>query len=233
VNIYLSMSRSQTVKRKTNPHMEKNTREGKQRKRLSPQLRRAQIMDAAAQLIVKQGYLPLSVEALAKAANASKALVYTYFATQYDLFNGLLQREIEALATAGVETASRVKDLEQAAVLCGVLYFDHVAQRGPLIHILLTDLYMEEHIDAEATRVGLAILRRLVRLASATFKMSKKEIMAAIEMIAAIPEEAGSLSYQKELDVATARQLCHSLLLSSLQALRSPGRVTVSPDDAL
>jgi AcrR family transcriptional regulator len=204
----------------------------KQRRRLTPQLRRAQIMDAAAKLIVKQGYLPLSIEALAQAATASKALVYTYFATQYELFNRLLQREIAGLATAGVETAVRLSDFEPATVLCGMLYFEYVAQRGPLLHILITDLYLAEHIDAEATRLGRALLRRLVRLARKTLKLSDDHILAAIEMIAAIPEEAGSLAFHKELDWPTARQLCHALLLSSVRGLRSPGRVTVSPDHA-
>jgi len=108
-----------------------------------------------------------------------------------------------------------------------MLYFEYVAQRGPLLHILMTDLYMAGHIDLAATRVGQAILRRLVRLVRAkTLKLSKKEILAAIEMIAAIPEEAGSLAYYDELAPATARKLCHALLLSSVRALRSPGRVT-------
>src|SRR5271163_3176962 len=97
------------------------------RRRLTPQLRREQIMDAAAKLVVKQGYLPLSIEALAQAADASKALVYTYFATQYELFNGLLRREIAALADAGIATAARLADLEPAAILCGMLYFEYVA----------------------------------------------------------------------------------------------------------
>jgi len=187
-------------------------------------------MNAAAKLIVKQGYLPLSIEALAQAASASKALIYTYFATQYELFNRLLEREIAGLAGAGVETAARLSDLEPAAILCGMLYFEYVAQRGPLLHILMTDLYMAEHVDLEATRVGRTLLRRLVRLARRSLKLSDKQILAAIEMIAAIPEEAGSLAFHKELDPATARQLCHALILSSVRALRSPGRITISPD---
>jgi AcrR family transcriptional regulator len=210
----------------------KNASVAKRRRRLSPQVRREQIMDAAAELIVNQGYLPLSIEALAQAASSSKALIYTYFATQYDLFNRLLQREIAALATAGVETAAQVSELEPAAVLCGMLYFEYVAKRGPLLHILMTDLYMAEHIDPEATRVGRAILRRLVRLARNTLKLSEKQILAAIEMIAAIPEEAGSLAYHKELDSPTAQQLCHALMLSSVRALRRLGRAAISPDHA-
>ena len=84
----------------------------------------------------------------------------------------------------------------------------------------------------DQTRVGRAVLRRLVRLARNTLKLPEKQILAAIEMIAAIPEEAGSLAYHEELDSATARGLCHSLMLSSVRALRTPGRVTISPDHA-
>jgi len=226
------MMAKQRVRRNAARAEEKVTGVSKQRKRLTPQVRREQIMDAAAALIVKQGYLPLSIEALAQAASASKALVYTYFATQYDLFNSLLQREIAGLAGAGVETAAQVSGLEPAALLCGMLYFEYVAQRGPLLHILMTDLYMADHVELAATRAGQAILRRLVRLARTTLELSKKEILAAIEMIAAIPEEAGSLAYYEELDSATARKLCHALVLSSVRALGSPGRVTISPDNA-
>lgn len=202
------------------------------RRRLTPEVRRASIMDAAAELIAKQGFLPLSIEALAQLAGTSKALIYAYFPTQYDLFNALLEREIAELANAGVETASRVDDLEQAAVLSAMLYFERIAQSGPLLHILLTDLYMAGHIDSKSTESGNAMLQRLIRLARTSLKLSRKEILAAIEMIAAVPEEAGSLAFHKELDASVAREICHTLMLSSLQALRSPGRVTVSPDNA-
>src|SRR5919205_3358996 len=87
-------------------------------KRLTPDVRRAQILDAAARLVVVQGYLPLPVEQLARTAGTSKALIYTYFPTQYLLFNALLERETQSLALAGFETASQVEDLDQAAILC-------------------------------------------------------------------------------------------------------------------
>src|SRR5215510_1932820 len=98
------------------------------RKRLSPELRRGQIMDAAAKAVVAQGFLPLPIERLAKDAGASKALIYTYFPTQYDLFNTLLEREFDSLVAGGLDTAAKVGDLEQALVLCGMLYFEHVVQ---------------------------------------------------------------------------------------------------------
>src|SRR5580704_15312621 len=135
------------------------------RRRLSPELRRSQIMDAASRLIVAQGFLPLPIEALAKEAMASKALVYAYFPTQYALFNGLLQREMRALALGGLETAARVNDLDQSILLCAMLYFEHVAQYGPLLHVLLTDLYMAGKIERKLLEQIRQMTQRLWQLA--------------------------------------------------------------------
>lgn len=196
-------------------------------KRLSPELRRSQILEAAARMVVEQGYLPLPVEQLARAAGASKALIYTYFPTQYTLFNALLDREVQSLVLGGFDTASQVEDLEHAAVLCAMLYYDHVARSGPLLHILMTDLYMKGHIEPQLNAARDEFLRRLLTLAKATLPLDEQEIYAAIEMLAAIPEEAGRLVFHGELPPTTARQLCHGLIMSGLKALRDPSAVHV------
>lgn len=195
------------------------------RKRLSPELRRGQIMDAAAKAIVAQGFLPLPIERLAKDAGASKALIYTYFPTQYDLFNTLLEREFDSLAMGGLDTAAKVEDLEQALVLCGMLYFEHVVQYGPLLHILLTDLYMIGHTSTRVTSVGESMAQNLVRSMREELSLSKKEAFAAIEMLAAIPEEAGSLAFHGDMEAVNARTLCRELVLSCLKGLRAADKI--------
>lgn len=197
----------------------------RQRKRLSPQLRRAQILDAAARLVLEQGYLPLPIERLARTAGSSKALIYTYFPTQYDLFNALLERELASLSTAGLSTASQVGDLEQAMVLCGMLYFEHVARSGPLVEILTADLYMSGHENKRLVGECDALRERLARLAHTTLKLPLLEAHAAIEMMIAIPLESASLVFSGKTPPEVGRQMCHSLLLSSLEALRSPERL--------
>jgi AcrR family transcriptional regulator len=198
-------------------------------KRLTPELRRSQILEAAARLVVELGYLPVPVEQLARAAGSSKALIYAYFPTQYALFNALLEREMQSLSLAGFDMASRVEDLDQAAVLCAMIYYEHVARSGPLVHILMTDLYMSEHIEPRLLQARDALLARLLKLATGSLPLSEQEIYAAIEMIAAIPEEAGRLVFHRELDATTARQICNSLIVSSLKALRAPEKVAI-PD---
>jgi len=206
-----------------------STAEAPRGKRLAPEVRRAQILEAAGRLVVEQGYLPLPLEQLARNAGTSKALIYAYFPTQYELFNALLNREIESLALGGLDTASRVEDLEQAAVLCAMLYFEHVARNGPLLNILMTDRFMAGHIDTKALQTRDVMLRRLKSLAANKILLSEQELAAAIEMMTAIPEESGRLVFHHELDQTTARRICHGLTVSSLKALRSPDQVSV-PD---
>ncbi len=198
-------------------------------KRLAPEVRRAQILEAAARMIVEQGYLPLSVEQLAREIGASKALIYTYFPTQFALFNALLQKELDGLALGGLDVASSIDDLDKAAVLCAMLYFEHVARNGPLLSILLTDLYMSGQFDAKVLQSRGRIIRRLKTLAQQELPLSEQEIDAAIDMLTAIPEEAGRLVFHKELDQMTARQICHGLMASGLKALRAPEKVVI-PD---
>lgn len=198
-------------------------------KRLSPEIRRTQMLDTAAKMIVEQGYLPLPVEELARQAGASKALIYAYFPTQHSLFNRLLEREIRSLLLGGLDTASQVQDLEQAAVLCAMLYFEHVARNGPLLNILMTDLYMAGHLDPKVRETCDLVAERLTNIAADQLPCSRDEIHAAIEMMTAIPDEAGRLVFHRELDQTTARQICHSLIVSCLKALRAPEKVVI-PD---
>ncbi len=198
-------------------------------RRLAPELRRSQILQAAARMVVEQGYLPLPIEQLARAAGTSKALVYTYFPTQYALFNALLDRELQSLALAGFDTASRIGDLDQAALLCAMMYYEHVARSGQLLRILMTDRYMDGHIEPHLQEAVDSATQRLLELAAHALPLSEPEIAASIEMIAAIPEEAGRLVFDGELDPTTARQICNGLIASSLKALRAPEQVAI-PD---
>jgi AcrR family transcriptional regulator len=210
---------------KTSSRKSRNNAAPRKRVRLSPEIRRAHIIESAAQQIVQQGYLPLPIEQLANSAGASKALLYKYFPDQYSLCNCVLHRELPSLLEGGLNIASQIEDLDQAALLCATLYFEHVARCGPLLHILLSDGYMVGRIDRKLLRMRNTVLRRLSQHARAKLRMSKPEILAALEMLIAIPEEAGRLVFTKELDLEVGRQLCRTLITSALNSLRNPGAV--------
>jgi AcrR family transcriptional regulator len=190
------------------------------RSRLAPEVRRDQIIKAAGQLVLKQRHLPLKLDHLAQATGVSKALIYAYFPTQFDLFNAVLEQEFQALAAGGVEAASIGDDLEAAASACALAYFDHVAAAGPLIHVILRDPYLSGHIAPELAAFRDRIVRRLARLARRDLKLPARENVAAITMITTIPEEAGRLVYAGELPLERGRELCAELVSSSIAAFK-------------
>ena len=188
--------------------------------------RRDQLLDAAALSIVDQGFLPLPLERLARRAHVSKALIYAYFPTQHELFNILLKRELDELMAAGLDEASRLPRLEDAASSCAMIYFDHVARNGPLLHILLSDLYMDGQHDRATLWARDVVVRRLARLARRSLTLPAKEIIAAVNLVIAIPEEAGTLLYTQEANPVLVRDLCRTLVLSAIKGLRSGGPST-------
>jgi AcrR family transcriptional regulator len=198
------------------------------RERLTPEARKAQLIDSAARMVVEQGFLPLPIERLAKSVGVSKALVYTYFPEPYDLINALLERELTGLLSGGLDVASQVDDIDKSAVLCAMLYFEHVARYGPLLHILLSDRYMVGHVERRLIRLRNVTLIRLARLAQRSLPLSKREVLAAIEMMTSIPEESGRLVFHQEIEATVAQKICRSLMMSALKALREPERALAS-----
>lgn len=190
-------------------------------KRMASGPRREQLMDAAARQIVVQGFLPLPLEGLARSAQVSKALVYVHFPTQYDLANAILARELDALFAAGLDEASRGDVLETVAVECATIYFEHVRRWGPLLHIILSDLYMARRHDRATLGRRDAVMRRLARMARRHIRLPANEIIAGINIILAIPEEAGALAFLGEVDTAVARDMCRTLTISALKGLAS------------
>ena len=190
--------------------------------RLTPETRRLQIIDAAGTLILQQGHLPLALEALARSAGVSKALIYTYFSDQHGLFNAVLDQEFAALDARGMTDASDQGDLRDAALACALIYFEHVVERGPLIHVILRDPYMAGHVAKTVSAFRDLIVRRLGRLAQAALKLEAKETIAAINMVITIPEEAGRLVHTAALPLADGRALCGRLVGASLDAFTPP-----------
>lgn len=206
-------------------HRNARTKHRAPRTRRQPAVRRQELCDAAARLIVRQGYLPLSIERLAQESGVSKALFYTYFPDQYALFNHLLHRELTGLFAGGLDLAAQIRDLDQAILLCGTLYFEHVARAGLLLHILFADRYMTGYVERRLLRLRNSILLRLMHATQSATALSKSELRAAIEMMIAIPEEAGRLVFTRELELNVGRQLCRTLLASAIHALRAPNAV--------
>jgi AcrR family transcriptional regulator len=191
-------------------------------RRLTPEIRRGQILDAAEALILSEGQLPLPLADLARRAGASKALVYRYFPTQADLANAVLRRLFAGLEDAGLTAAAALPDLQQAALLSAEIYGRHVTAIGPVAHVLLRDPYLAGLLAADIARQRDRWMRALARTARRELGLPAKEIVAALSVMTTIPEEAGRLAHAGEIGREAASDLTRQLVGAALAALAAP-----------
>lgn len=187
---------------------------------MAPELRRAEIVAAAARLCDQQGWLPLSMEAIAREIGVSKALIYSYFPTQYDLLNAVLIRCFQELDELGLGEALQGPDLDAVSVAAALIYFDHVTRSGPLLHMLMADLFMVGHLEREVIRRRDAIYHRIGGLARRELKLAPKANLLAVNLIMTIPEEAGRRVLRGDMVRDVGRLLTAQLVASAVRGLR-------------
>src|SRR4249919_1792499 len=82
-------------------------------RRLAPQVRREQILDAAVKLIVGTGSARCTLEQVAAAAGVSTPLIYKYFPRREDLLAALMDREFRLLSRRGLNSIPRDAPVEE------------------------------------------------------------------------------------------------------------------------
>jgi AcrR family transcriptional regulator len=197
--------------------------------RLTPDVRRAQIVAAAGKVALELGYLPAPLDRLSREAGASNGLIYAYFPNQHALFNSLLAHHFGLLVAAGLEAACAEPSLLETARGCAQIYFDHIVEYGPIIHLILRDQFMVAHVNAANRGFRDRVMLRLARNSRRTLGLASKENVAAINLVTAIPEQAALLAWRGELERDRARDLMMELIASSLAAFQPGDGTTTMP----
>ncbi len=105
---------------------------------LGPERRRPQVLDAALELFLEQGYEGTSMDAVARAAGVTKPVVYACFAGKDELFRALLRREEERIL-AEIQAAFAASDLSdpQATLIEGFTGFLRAVAASPEVYRLI------------------------------------------------------------------------------------------------
>jgi AcrR family transcriptional regulator len=193
------------------------------RSRKSAPARIAQILDVADRLVIEAGALPISMKKVGDLMGASRALVYAYFPDPDHLAEAVLDRHMRWLIEAGIEGAAETGEFGARAQACAVLYLEHVARHGPIIHIGVRDLSRGASGRGAASRPHIRLLARLARAARRDLKLGAHEALVLLELLVTIPEEAGRLTFEGALDLEGAHALSARLLTSSIDAVRPRG----------
>ena len=193
------------------------------RTRLAPEARRGQILKATTRLILDEGLHAVSMERVAREVGISKGLVYNYFPTREALLAALLHREQTELRDRGMATALQAVSFDELIRQTTRLYLEQTRDRGALINVLLADpsvaRLMEDDNRAERDRT----FRFFVRATRRAFDLPLPLAIAAVDMLAAVTDQAGKLVAAGQLDVDPATEMCVELITGGLARL-DPGR---------
>ncbi|MFD3701996.1 TetR/AcrR family transcriptional regulator [Nocardia sp. NPDC058658] len=130
-------------------------------RRMTPDARRAQLLDVGEQLFSTEPFDEVSMEQIAASAGVTRALLYHYFPTKADFFAAIWHRAHDSLrATAPLHAAATVRE-GLLATLTG--YLDFYARNLPLVLIanrssIAGSPVVREPIDATFRTLCAAIL---------------------------------------------------------------------------
>jgi AcrR family transcriptional regulator len=129
---------------------------------MAPEKRREQLIDAALDVIVQQGYEGISIEAIARTAGVTRPVIYDHFPNLGELLQALIEREehyaLTQLADVVPEAPGGAED-PAALFAAGVRRFlDAVASRPETWRIILLPLegtppIVREHVETNRVQM--------------------------------------------------------------------------------
>jgi AcrR family transcriptional regulator len=165
---------------------------------MAPSQRREQVLDAALQVIVEQGYEGVSIEAIARGAGVTRPVIYDHFSNLGALLQALIARE-ERLALGQLDRVIPDPAPADPAQLLAAgfrRFLDGVAARPATWRIILAPLdgtpaIVREHVESNRARIR-SRLEELVHWAVDTDPTPEAiDIELAARSIMAVAEEAG------------------------------------------
>lgn len=131
--------------------------QGPARRRLSTDQRRQELIEATIELLGTEPVASFSMDEVARRANASRALLYHYFASKQELIRAAVTHESEAL-----QTTLDATDLSDA--LDAYLTYAHTHPHGyRLLHegTLQADPEIKATVEQTRSKIERAVIRRL------------------------------------------------------------------------
>lgn len=191
----------------------------RKRKRLSSDDRRGHILAVASRILATAGLTNISMERLARECGVSKALIYAHFPTFSAVLDAVAQREFETLEANGLSAALLSARTDAAATRSAQVYFKHVSLHGPGLHMLLINPSASSQFSSTTRAMRNGLLKRMASRIRDGLRLSAHDSVAAAVLLTAIPERAGRMVLEGQIDMETGAQLCALLTKTTLHAL--------------
>ena len=121
--------------------------------RLPRHERRRQLLDAAREVFVSQGYHAAAMDDIAERAGVSKPVLYQHFPGKLDLYLALLDEGVDTLVEAVRDALGSTTDNRQRVAATFSAYFEYVEREGQAFRLVFeSDLGNEVAVRARLER---------------------------------------------------------------------------------
>ena len=126
--------------------------------RLPRPARRRQLLGAAQEVFVAQGYHAAAMDEIAERAGVSKPVLYQHFPGKLELYLALLDESVDELAGLVREALSSTTDNRQRVLATFRAFFDFVGGTGEAFRLVFeSDLSNEPEVRARLNRTTRAV----------------------------------------------------------------------------
>ena len=133
--------------------------------RLPRKARRAQLLDAALEVFVAQGYHAAAMDEIADRAGVSKPVLYQHFPSKLDLYLALVEQSSDRIIDACRHALESTHDNQQRVQGAMAAFFDYVANaQGAFRLVFESDLTNEPAVRAQVDRVTEVCARDISRV---------------------------------------------------------------------
>ena len=122
--------------------------------RLPRKARRVQLLDAALEVFVAQGYHAAAMDDIAERAGVSKPVLYQHFPGKLDLYLALLEQASDRIIDATRAALASTADNKQRVAATMRVFYDYVSSaQGAFRLVFESDLTNEPAVRAQVDRV--------------------------------------------------------------------------------
>jgi AcrR family transcriptional regulator len=197
----------------------------RRRLRLSPEVRRRQLLDVAASLVATEGQAALTMERLASTAGVSNGAVYRYFGNRAEVFLALLEEQWARLDTELAAAQVRATSFEELLVSTVELYLRAVPQRGEAFRRLNYETSVERLVEERRLQRRADFLDQVSALYQSEFGLASPTADAAAAMTLASLETGAKLVADSRAAPSVVVEVQLALVTAGLSRLAAAERV--------
>ena len=146
--------------------------------RLPRRARRNQLLGAAQEVFVAQGYHAAAMDDIAERAGVSKPVLYQHFPGKLDLYLALLDQHCEALLEAVRSALASTTDNKQRVAATMDAYFAYVEEEGGAFRLVFeSDLTNEPAVSERVEKVTLQCAEAISEVIAEDTDLSQDESM--------------------------------------------------------